>query len=261
MSFAELIAGAESREDGLTFAVPDTWLQGRTAYGGFSAAVALSAAMKVCGEGLPPLRSAVVSFVGPAYGTLEARARVLRRGKNATWIGAELTRAGEVTATATFVFMGPVESALHLNDCPVPEGFNLPENGASYKPHPLMPVFLRENFEARFAIPKSDERVPDLCWWVRLKDRAGLDPMSEVLLIGDALPPGVLPLLGAGVPVSSMTWQVNLLTARPVTRDGWFMLRSRGDYAEAGCSSQTMAIWNADGAPVASGMQSIAVFG
>jgi acyl-CoA thioesterase len=261
MSFAELIAGAESREDGLALAVPEMWLQGRTAYGGFSAAVALAAAVKVGGEGLPPLRSAAVSFVGPAYGTLEARARVLRRGKNATWIGAELTREGEVTATATFVFMGPVESALHLNDCPPPAGFNLPEVGANYKPHPLMPVFLLENFEARFAVPKSSEKLPELCWWVRLKVREGLDPMSELLLIGDALPPGVLPLLGAGVPVSSMTWQVNLLTPAPVTRDGWFMLRSRGDYAEKGCSSQTMGIWNADGAPVASGMQSVAVFG
>lgn len=261
MSFAELIAGAQQREDSFSLAVPETWLQGRTAYGGFSAAVALSVALKVGGEALPPLRSAVVSFVGPAYGTLEARARVLRRGKNATWISAELAREGEVTCTATFVFMGPVDSALHLNDCQAPAGFNPPEDGASYKPHPLMPVFLRENFEARFAVPRAGEKQPELCWWVRLKDRAGLDPMTEVLLIGDCLPPGVLPLLGAGVPVSSMTWQVNLLTPAPVTRDGWFLLRSRGDYAETGCSSQTMEIWDADGAPVASGMQSIAVFG
>ncbi len=261
MSFAELIAGAENREHGLAITVPETWLQGRTAYGGFSAAVALSAAMKVGGEGLPPLRSAVVSFVGPAYGALEARARVLRRGKNATWIGAELTREGEVTATATFVFMGPVESTLHLNDCPPPAYLSAPEDGATYKSHPLMPAFMRENFEARFAVPKSDAKQPELCWWVRMNERDGLDPMSEVLLIGDALPPGVLPLLGARVPVSSMTWQVNLLTPAPVTRDGWFLLRSRGDYAETGCSSQTMTVWDANGAPVASGMQSIAVFG
>jgi acyl-CoA thioesterase len=261
MSFAELIARAEPRGHGLALTAPDSWMQGRTVYGGFSAALALAAAVKVGGEGLPPLRSAVVSFVGPAYGALEARARVLRRGKNATWIDAELTREGEVTATATFVFMGPVESALHLNDCPPPAGFNPPEAGTTFEPHPFMPVFLRENFDVRFAVPKSDAKLPDLCWWARLKDRGGIDPMGEVLLIGDALPPGVLPLLGARAPVSSMTWQINLLTSSPVTRDGWFLLRSRGDYAEAGCSSQTMTIWNADGAPVASGMQSIAVFG
>ena len=61
--------------------------------------------------------------------------------------------------------------------------------------------------------------------------------------------------------ISSMTWLVNLLTPAPVTRDGWWLLRSRGSYAENGCSSQDMAVWSADGVPIASGMQSIAVFG
>ena len=58
-----------------------------------------------------------------------------------------------------------------------------------------------------------------------------------------------------------MHWQINLLTPAPFTRDGWYLLRSVGDYAEQGCSSQRMAIWNTDGAPVLAGMQSVALFG
>ena len=85
--------------------------------------------------------------------------------------------------------------------------------------------------------------------------------MTEILLIADSLPPGVLPLMHPGVPVSSMTWLCNLLTPTPSTRDGWWLLRSSGDYSEQGCSSQRMAIWNADGEPIASGMQSVALFG
>ena len=42
-------------------------------------------------RGWPQLRSAQISFVAPLTGPIEARARVLRRGKNATWISAELT--------------------------------------------------------------------------------------------------------------------------------------------------------------------------
>lgn len=260
MSFAALIDGARSLEGGLALAVPETWHQGRTAYGGFSAALALAAARKVGGDTLPALRSATVNFVGPLYGEVEARARLLRQGKNATWIGAEILREGEVALTACFVFMRPVESALTLDLRPAPEGLIAPEEAAAFAMR-HSPNFLREHFEVRFALPRGEEKLPDICWWVRLKDRAGLDPMLELLLLADALPPGVLPLLPAKTPVSSMTWHANLLTAAPETRDGWWLMRDTGDYAVNGCSSQQMAIWNAEGMPVVSGMQAIALFG
>ena len=108
---------------------------------------------------------------------------------------------------------------------------------------------------------RSADKVPELLWWVRLKDRAGLYPMAEMMMIADALPPGVMPLMTAQAPVSSMTWLCNLLTPQPETCDGWWLLRAAANYAENGCSSQDMAIWNADGAAIAAGMQSIAIFG
>ncbi len=261
MTFSALIAAAKRHDCGFVFAVPQEWHQGRTAYGGFSSAVSLTAAMEVGGDSLPPLRSAVVSFVGPVYGEIDVRARVLRRGKNAKWIAVELMREGEVVLTATFVFMGPVDSSVHLNDCPPPEHVIPPELAEPYRPHAHMPSFVANYFDAGFALPKGADKRPDMCWWVRLKDRAGIDPMAEMLLIADVLPPGVMPLMSRGTPVSSMTWQSNLLTAAPVTRDGWWLLRSTGDYAENGCSSQVMRMWNADGAPVMAGMQAIALFG
>ncbi len=251
----------ESRPDGFRIAIPEEWHQGRTAYGGLSSTLALAAARTVAGEGLPPLRSAAVSFVGPLYGEVEARGRLLRQGKNATWASAEVTRDGECGLLASFAFMGPVASTLHLNERALPAGL-VPVAEARPRPfHPLMPVFLREYFETRFALPPAASRQPEICAWFRLKDRTGLDPMSELLLVADALPPGVMPLLNPGTPLSSMTWQVNLLTAAPATQDGWWLLRSRGEYAENGCSSQTMDVWNVMGEPVATGMQAIAVFG
>ena len=259
MGLTHLLAAAEPRPDGFALAVPESWHQGRTAYGGFSAALAYSAATQVGGD-LPPLRSALVSFVGPLYGAVEVRARVLRRGKNATWLSAEISRNGEVGLTASFVFMRPVPSVLHLNDRPAPRGI-VPLDEAQAFTNPNAPAFIQNHFELRFGQPRSADKRPELCWWMRPRDFAGLDPMAAVLLTADGLPPGVLPLLSPGVPVSSMQWQANLLTPVPATREGWWLLRSVGDYAEAGCSSQRMAIWNADGEPVMAGMQSVAVFG
>ena len=70
-----------------------------------------------------------------------------------------------------------------------------------------------------------------------------------------------MPLMSRPITISSMQWQFNLLTPMPVTRDGRWLLRSTGDYAEAGCSSQMMEVWNTEGAPVCFGTQSIALFG
>lgn len=255
-----LLAAAEPRAGGFTLEIPPDWHQGRTAYGGLSAVLALAAARRLGGE-LPPLRSAQVSFVGPLYGAVEARARVLRRGKNATWIAAELTREGEVGLTAAFVFMGPVESALHLNDSGPPADLVPAEEAKELTPGVFAPTFLRNHFDVRFALPRSEEKRPEFCWWVRPKLWQEVDPALAPVLCADGVPPGVLPLMNPGVMVSTMTWQVNMLTPAPLTRDGWWLLRSVGTYAEQGCSSQQMQLWNADGEPVLSAMQSVALFG
>jgi acyl-CoA thioesterase len=257
---AALLAAARETDDGFRLAVPESWHQGRTAYGGFSAALALTAAQRV-GGALPPLRSAQIAFVGPLYGEIEARARLLRRGKNATWLAVELLRGSEVGLSATFVFMGPVESSLHLPDSGSPAELIPLEAAPELRPGGFAPVFLRSHFDVRHALPRSEEKRPEMCWWVRPKEHASLDVALAALLTADGVPPAVVPLMNPGVVVSSMTWQVNMLTAAPTTRDGWWLLRSAGTYAEAGSSSQQMQLWNADGAPIIAAMQSVALFG
>lgn len=258
MSLPDTLSNLRPIAGGFAVTIPEDWMQGRTSYGGFSAALALEAARGLADD-LPPLRSAQVSFVGPLAGEVEVRARLLRRGRNASWISAEVTSAAGVGLSATFVFMGPVESTLHLHQVPPPAGLIPPEEAVRL-PDGRGPGF-SVHFERAFALPRGEEKLPELDWWVRLKDAEGLDPMVALMLLGDALPPGVMPLLDMRAPISSMTWLVNLLTPLPQTRDGWFLLRSAGNYAEKGCSSQDMAIWNADGQAVAVGMQSIALFG
>lgn len=259
--FSELLARAQDRGGAFCVEVPETWHQGRTAYGGFSSALALAAAMRAGGGDLPPLRSAQFSMIAPVFGSVEVRASVVRRGRNATWMAAEIRRDGEVAFTGSFVFMGPVESMLHVNDRAAPAGL-VPLDAARPFVNERGPAFLRNHFEVRFALPRGEEKRPEICWWVRPSQReGGLDPMVELLLCADALPPGVMSLLTPATPVSTMQWQVNLLAPVPATTDGWWLLRSTGDYAEQGCSSQRMAIWNANGAPILAGMQSVALFG
>jgi len=260
MHLSDLIREAEPIIGGLTLEVPETWHQGRTAYGGFSSALCLAAA-QIVGEDLPPLRSAQLAMIAPVAGRIEVRASVVRRGRNAVWMDARIEGGKGTGFTASFVFMRPVDSRLDFDARAAPDALIAARDAQPVGFTAHTPAFLRHNFETRHALPPADVRRGEMCRWVRLTGSGALDPMVEMLLVADALPPGVMPLLHAGVPVSTMHWQVNLLTPAPRTDEGWWLLRSTGDFAREGCSSQRMGLWNASGEPVLAGMQSIALFG
>lgn len=257
--FAQVLADARATPAGCTLTVPETWHQGRTAYGGFSSALALSEALRIGGD-LPPLRSAQVAMIAPLAGEVEVRAAVQRRGRNATWVSAEISGEKGLGLTASFVFMGPVPSMLAIDDRPVPTGL-IPVDEARIFTNERAPAFLRHHFEVRFALPRDEARKSEVCWWIRLREPAGLDPMLALVLGADGLPPAVMPLLSPGVPVSTMQWQVNLLTPAPLTHDGWWLLRSAADHAHQGGSSQRMTAWNSHGEAMLTGTQSVALFG
>ncbi len=237
--------------------VPENWLQGRTAYGGFSAALALHAAQK-SDDDLPPLRSAQVAFIGPLSGDILIRASRLRRGRNAAFVQVDVESEAGLGLRATFVFMGAVESRLDHSEGTAPD-FPVPgPETTTYRGHPL--VAFSRNFDL---LDQRDESASRSEWlrWARLADREGLDPMVELICVADCLPPAALKLIGSFAPISSMTWLLNILGPQPVTRDGWWLLRATTAYARGGSSSQQMAIWNADGVAVGEQMQSVAVFG
>ncbi len=64
------------------FSPPSDWLQGRTVYGGLSAALSLHTAMLEAPEELPPLMSAHVSFLGPCSASQTFSATHLYEGKS-----------------------------------------------------------------------------------------------------------------------------------------------------------------------------------
>ncbi|RJF93972.1 thioesterase family protein [Sphingomonas cavernae] len=253
-TLADIIAGARPGEAGLRFDIPPTWMQGRTAYGGLSSALALHAAQATAAD-LPPLRTAQISFVGPLAGAVEVPTKTLRRGRTAAFVSANVQGETGLGLGATFVFMGDQPS--HIDHVALPAPLAFPDPFPAPRSSEKVEYFF-QNFE--YVEAAGDFEAADYVRWVRLKARDGLDPMVALMAVADALPPAAMGLATQRGPISSMTWLVNMLTAKPETRDGWWLLHSRTDYARNGCSSQSMAIWNADGVPVASGMQSVALF-
>ncbi len=258
MSLLKILAAREPRDRGFRATIPDDWLQGRTAYGGLSAALAYEAA-KDADADLPPLRSAQVSFIGPLAGPVTVMAKMQRRGKNAVFVAAEVHGESGLGLAATFVFMRAMDSHVQLT-----EGGGAP---ISSPPGPARPVeqegapgFLH-HFDIAQVDDWPDRSRADTLRWFRPRDREGMDPMTEMMLVGDGLPPAAMALMTKPAPISSLTWIYNILTPTPASEDGWWLLRATSDHIENGCTSQDMSVWNADGSLVARGMQSIALFG
>ncbi|MDB5703901.1 MAG: TesB-like acyl-CoA thioesterase 1 [Sphingomonas bacterium] len=252
----DILGQAIPIEGGFRATIPADWLQGRTSYGGLSSALALHAA-QACEPDLPPLRSAQVSFIGPLSGEVSVTATRLRRGRNAAFIQADIVSEAGLGYRATFVFMSDQPSRIEL-DGRLETHHRPPAPDATLYTGP--DEFFTGNFNF---LDLKEEATGDAEWlrWARLRAFAGLDPMVHVMAVADALPPAAFKLLGKQpAPISSLTWIVNLLTPTPTTTDGWWLLSATSDYARNGCSSQTMMIWNADGQPIAQGMQSVAIF-
>jgi acyl-CoA thioesterase len=259
VTYSTLIDSASFVEDRLSLTIPEAWMQGRTTYGGLSAALCLETALQSFAD-LPPLRSATITFIGPAGGPVEGRAKLLRRGKSVTYVEADVSTDQGLATRCVFAFGGARPSALDQSFTPAP-ALPAPEQCEAFMPEGVGPAFAR-HFDTRLAKgarPITGAREHDIFVWVRHNEESG-ETLPALLALADMPPPAVLPMFTAPAPISTMTWMVNVLTDRPATRDGWWLLQSRADNASQGYSSQDMLVWNRDGALVIAGRQNVAIF-
>ncbi|MEO1044543.1 MAG: thioesterase family protein [Pseudomonadota bacterium] len=256
MQLSDLLQTVRVSDSAATLTVPSSWMQGRTSYGGLSAALGHHVARQVLPDA-PPLRSAQIAFVGPIAGECTISVELLRRGKNTAFVSARTTSDAGVGMMTSFIFMNPRASHVVYHGLdrsevpPIPAADEL-RNGPE--------EFFTYHFDypdKRLDLSKRSSRLEA---WHRLRDDADHDVMTELLCIGDALPPSAMGLMTESGPVSSMNWQVNLLTDTPETEDGWWLLTSETHHAQNGASSQYMTVRNSRLEPVMTGMQSVALF-
>lgn len=259
-SYSEVIAAFSASPGAFRGRVPENWLQGRTFYGGLTAALCLEGAINAFSD-LPPLRSAQVSFIGPAEGEVSVTAEVLRQGKSVTFAGADLSGEGGLAARAVFAFGAARASMFNRHFTPAPNVPGPDASGFFFPPGIDGPVFAR-NFDVRLAkggVPMTSSAEHDHFLWVRHRD-PGATSIAALLALADMPPPAMMPMFPTIARISSMTWALNFLTDHPTTEDGWWLLESRAENAAEGYSSQDMFVWNRQGEPVIAGRQSVAIF-
>jgi len=239
--------------------IPANWMQGRTTYGGMSAALCYQAVINQLDD-LPPLRSAQVNFIGPVGGDVSIETKVMRRGRSVAYISAEMTGEKGLATHAVFCFGESRDSRLNQDFTNPPDVPNV-EQSTEFFNSGFGPSFAH-NYDCLLSQgghPISGSSEHEHYIWVRHKDRKA-DDLSALIGIADMPPPAVLPMFEDFAPISSMTWMMNFLSEDISTENGWFLMRSAAEDAKQGYSSQDMQVWNSSGKLLISAQQSVALF-
>ena len=257
-TYTDLIAGMTTTADGHTAHVTDDWKQGRTTYGGLSAALCLEAALRTLPEA-PPLRSGQFAFIGPAAGELAIETKVLRQGKSTLFVGVDLVGEPGLATRAILTFGAARESLVAYSDLPCPvvappgdcEFFFPPRSGPGFS----------GQFEVKLAggtRPLSGQ-PPEYLLWIRHRDPAA-HSLSALVALADTPPPPAMSLFPKFGPISTMTWSLDVVGLPAEDDDGWRLLRSTAETIGDGYSTQGMMLWDGSGRPLIAARQNVAVF-
>jgi acyl-CoA thioesterase len=258
----DAIMGSLALKDGIhTGHVTPDWMQGRTVYGGMSAAICLQAVRNEF-PNLPALRSAHISFAGPVAGDVSVTARMLRQGKSASFVTADLISEAGFGTHATFTFGADRPSTKRQTRFPMPVVRTADEIGPMVRKAGAGPHFTN-HFDMRFAAgnpPLSRAEDADITFWLKSRfDYPALD--VALLALGDAPPPAALSLFDQFTPLSTMTWAIDMMSTDLSSPDGWYLCNSKSDAIGDGYSAQSMGMWTSDGRPIFASKQCVALFG
>ena len=242
--------------------LPDNWKQGRTAFGGLTTAL-LAAAIANEHDDLPPIRTAQVNFIGPAVDQLCVGHKLLRRGKNNVTFSATLD-SDMGAGTHGFFTYGVTRPQKQELDYPLKEISLRPDEAEPFHPNTEGAPSFFTNLDRRWVsgprfLEGSDN--PDMLMWARLNDPKSWDQGLVPLLVLADTPPAAFGYITMPVrALSSMNWNINFLTDKIETEDGWWLMRSATRFVKDGYSSQLTQVWNTQGQRVLEAIQLQALF-
>ena len=258
--YTDLVAAITATDTGWSAHVSDDWKQGRTTYGGLSAALCVEGALKAFPDA-PPLRSAQFAFVGPASGELAISVRLLRQGKSTLFAAVDLIGEQGVATHGVLTFGAARTSVLSYEEVLCP---------AVAKATACEPFFPESrqgapHFSAQFEVRKAGGTrplaggEPEYLLWIRHRD-AEATSLSALIALADMPPPPAMALFPRFGPISTMTWSLDVVGLPGEDDDGWRLLRTRAETIGDGYSTQEMHLWDAKGRPLILARQNVAVF-
>jgi Acyl-CoA thioesterase C-terminal domain/Acyl-CoA thioesterase N-terminal domain len=195
-------------------------------------------------------------------GRIEARAEVLRNGRNTAHVEARIMSEDQTLAVMLGVFGAGRLSEVSI----VPEQPRVEMDEGTvfhFLPGDITPNCV-QHFEGRWrrgAPPATGDTETKHVVDVRMRD-FGLASEYHVLAIADFLPPIAFSLLPRPVTGGSMTWMLELITDQlgGLSLEGW-RLDAELVAGRDGYTSQSVMVWGPEGRPIALSHQSMFVFG
>lgn len=262
-AFEQLMASVRGNAGRYSASIDDSWLQGRTAFGGLSSAL-VTQAMRQEVAADRRLRALSVSFVGPApVGEHQVALRQLRSGGSVTHMQGDLLCSGEVATAVSAAYGKDRQSSIVVEGPSLPEGITSPEQGLTLPfVEGLTPAFT-QHFDMVLAsghLPLSGGDSADFSMWLRFREATAMTE-SALIALADAPPmPGLNMISPPGVG-SSLSWYLEFpeaLAAEP--GEGWWYLDYRSQAGSHGYFSNYATIWSPAGRAVMFSRQVATVF-
>ncbi|SCY48546.1 acyl-CoA thioesterase [Desulfoluna spongiiphila] len=265
MDIHALFDAATGDDTGVNLTIPDTWLQGRTAFGGLVAVVGLAAMRQQVGHDLP-LRNLLIAFVGPTgTGGIRAEGTILRQGTSVTHAQAQVvTSQGDLCATLHGCFGADRPSRIRRQDHTAPAW--TPPDELTELPfmEGLAPSFT-QYFRYHWAegpYPFEGRSEGAYGGWISFRGEKKETHEAHLLALMDAWPSPSLSMLNDIAPASTLTWHLEMCdTGRGfATTDEW-RFKTRVDTAQHGYVGEEARLWAPDGKLAGISRQMVTVFG
>lgn len=257
-------AHIKDRDSQPNLTIPNNWSQGRTAYGGISAAVAYQAMREIIDESRL-LRSFNCNFVGPIIPDepFEIETEILREGKNASQIVAKIIQNGNISLLSQAAFGVPRKSKVSV------ENFDRHQMSLPKKPNfipaipKVTPKFIR-NFELSIdsgRLPFTGSKHHHLHGWMRYKQPPATITDAHLIGLFDSWPPTVLQMLRWPAPASTMSWNVEFIHPhKEIKPTDWLAYQANTRQAADGYGHTEANIWDQQGELIAVSRQAVAIF-
>ncbi|MDK1287835.1 thioesterase family protein [Pseudoalteromonas umbrosa] len=267
MDFETIISSFALDEQPCNVNVPVAWSQGRTVFGGLSAALMLKHMLSQLDDQNRKLISFNCNFIAPliAAKPFTISTAILRNGKSVTQIETRIVQQDSVCLVSLACFAKQRPSQIRIDSQSKPKLINSNINSANtiqYK-EGIFPAFVQHvdlNMQAG-ALPYSSAESTELHGWMKLKQApTNIDTELYILALADSWPPTLLQLCDKPSPASTVSWYVEFLQPLEKTHLNWLGYEAITHQAKDGYSIEDAKIFSQSGALLALSRQTVAVF-
>lgn len=247
------------------FAIDRSWGQGRSVFGGLSAALVLSHIEAQTGLTDKDLRSINIHFCAPLISeeNCELSYQVLSQGKSIHQIQGQLIQDGQVKTQLMACFGAQRISAAkikHSRDAELPaisKAFKFPYiKGVT--PELVQKVDMRLTSKD---MPFTGSENSQVHGWMRFEETPEVFNDAAILALIDAWPPAVLTTLKKPAPASTITWNIEFIQPRaPLEKDDHLYYDCEVVQAELGYAHTEGRVYHPNGELLALSRQLVGVY-